>query len=155
MTCCQFHPDGHIIGVGGKDGQIKIFDVKTGQIATAFETDDTVQSLSFSENGTWLASASQGSTSVFIWDLRKAPGQAKVKVIEYGSAISEVAWDYTAQYLAIVGGGAVAVQGYQKSSKKWSELLKKAMKSRKVVWDPQGKHLLVDSESGIVELSAA
>ena len=114
-----------------------------------------MQSLSFSENGTWLASASEGSTSVSIWDLRKSPDQAKIKVIEYGAAVSEVAWDYTAQYLAIVGGGAVAVEGYQKSSKKWKELLKKALKSRKAVWDPQGKHLLVDGDSGIVELRAA
>jgi pre-mRNA-processing factor 19 len=110
-----------------------------------------VISLSFSENGTWLASASSGSTSVLVWDLRK---EAIIKTIEFGSAISDIAWDYTAQYLAIAGGGAVAVESYQKSGKKWSELFKKAMKSRKVVWDPLGQHLLVDGEKGIVELSA-
>jgi pre-mRNA-processing factor 19 len=157
LTCCQFHPDGHLLGAGGKDGQIKIFSVENGELGSSFETDGPVLSLSFSENGTWLASASQGSTGVLIWDLRKAekPKEAIIKTIEFGSAISDVAWDYTAQYLAIAGGGAVAIESYQKSGRKWSELFKKAMKSRRAVWDPLGQHLLVDSEKGILELSAA
>ena len=101
-----------------------------------------VQALSFSENGYWLASASVGSTNVTIWDLRKAGDAAKAKSIEFGAAVSSIAWDYTAQYLAIVGGGAVAVEQFNKSSKKWTELLKKAMNARKVAWDPAGQYLI-------------
>jgi pre-mRNA-processing factor 19 len=141
------------MGVGGRDGQIKIFDIKTGQMATIIETEGPIQSLGFSENGTWLASASQGSTSVTIWHLAKTP-PAKLREIEFGAAVSDIAWDYTGQYLAIVGGGSIAVHSYQKSGKKWSELIQKAMQCRKVAWDPQGQHLLVDSEKGIAELSA-
>jgi pre-mRNA-processing factor 19 len=125
-----------------------VFDIKTGQLATAFETDGAVQSLSFSENGTWLASASKGSTNVQIWDLRK---QASIKTLDFGAAVSQIQWDYSAQFLAIVGGGAISIQSYQKSNKSWTELLKRAIKSRKVAWDPLGQHLLVDSDKGIVE----
>lgn len=49
----------------------------------------------------------------------------------------------------------MAIETYQKSSKKWSEVLKKALKSRKVAWDPLGQHLLVGGDEGIVELSTA
>lgn len=109
--------------------------------------------MSFSENGFWLASASAGSTNVTIWDLRKAGDAANAKSIEFGAAVSSIGWDYSAQYLAIAGGGAVAIEHYHKSSKKWSELLKKALKARKVAWDPLGGHLIVDGEGGLVELS--
>jgi len=148
LTTCEFHPDGHIMAVGGSDGKIKILDIKTGQVATSFETDGPVQSLSFSENGTLLASASQGSTNVMIWDLRK---QASTKTLDFGAAVSQIQWDYSAQFLAIVGGGAIGIQHFSKAKKSWTEILKKAIKSKKLAWDPLGQHLLVDSDKGIVE----
>src|ERR1700761_8855836 len=98
LTCCEFHPDGHIFAAGTKDGRILVFDIKTGEIAATFATEGAVQAITFSENGTLFASASKSSTSVSIWDLRKAGDQANVKDIEFGGQVSGLAWDYTAQF---------------------------------------------------------
>jgi len=141
--------------VGTTTSNIQIFDIKTSTIAATFSSssEGRINSLSFSENGTLLASASMNSTAVSIWDLRKTGDAARVKTIDVGSSTSSVAWDWSAQFLAIVGGGALVVMQYVKSSKKWVEVVKKARKARRVVWDPRGRHLLVDDkEEGLVEL---
>jgi pre-mRNA-processing factor 19 len=151
LTSCQFHPDGHIFAAGAQDGRILIFDIKTGELAATYSSDGPIQALSFSENGTWLASASKSSTEVMIWDLRKSGDAAKVKTIEFGAQVRDIAWDYTAQFLAIVGSGSLVVQQYAKSGKKWSEVLRKAVDGRRVVWDPSGQHLLVDGEGGVLQ----
>jgi pre-mRNA-processing factor 19 len=151
LTCCKFHPDGHIFAAGAKDGRILVFDIKTGSIAATFKTEASVQALSFSENGYWLASASKSSSSVTIWDLRKSGEEAKFKVIEFGGQVSDLAWDYTAQFLAIVGSGSLVVQHYQKSGKKWGEILRKAVDGKKVAWDPNGQYLLVDADGSVVK----
>jgi pre-mRNA-processing factor 19 len=109
-----------------------------------------VLSLSFSENGFFLASASAGSTTITNWDLRK---EAAANTIDFGAQVTGVAWDYSAQFLAAVGGGAVAVFGYQKKAKSFGELLKKGVEdARRVAWDPKGQYLLVDGPEGVLEL---
>jgi pre-mRNA-processing factor 19 len=130
-----------------------MIDVTSNTIAATFATADGPPcSLSFSENGTWLASASAGSGSVAVWDLRKA---ACIKTLEFGggAGVKDVAWDWSAQFLAVVAGGALNVVGYNKSGKKWSELAKRAVVARRVAWDPRGHGLVVDGEGGVVEFS--
>jgi pre-mRNA-processing factor 19 len=151
FTCCQFHPDGNLFAAGATDGRILIFNIKTGEIAATFPTEASVKAINFSENGYWLASASKSSTSVTVWDLRKAGDQAKAKVIEFGGQVSDLAWDYTGQFLAIVGSGSLVVQQYVKSSKKWSEIVKKAVDGRKLAWDLDGQYLLVDGDGSVVQ----
>lgn len=151
LTCCAFHPDGNLLAAGAKDGKIRIFQIKESDIAATFETDGPVVSLSFSENGYFLASASSGSTNITNWDLRK---EDVANTVEFGQQVSSVAWDHSAQFLAAVGGGAVAVFGYQKKAKTFTELLKKGVEdARRVAWDPKGQHLLVDGPEGVLELS--
>jgi hypothetical protein len=72
-------------------------------------------------------------------------------VIEFGGQVSDLAWDYTAQFLAVVGGGSLAVHHYQKSGRKWSEILHKAVDGKRVVWDPNGQYLLVDAAGSVVQ----
>ena len=74
--------------------------------------------------------------------------------IDFQAPISEVAWDFSGQYLAIVGSGAVAVEHFQKAGKSWThtEVMRRAMESKHLAWDPHGKHLLVDGSEGPVEL---
>ncbi|KAI5293525.1 hypothetical protein KEM52_005452 [Ascosphaera acerosa] len=52
LTCVQFHPDGHLLAAGGADGQIKIFEVKSGALAASFAAAGPLHALAFSENGT-------------------------------------------------------------------------------------------------------
>ena len=131
------------------DGEIKLFDPKSGDSLASFNCHGPIKSISFSENGTWLAVAVQGSSTVQIWDLRKA---SIITELEIGSAVSNVRWDYTGQYLATVGVGGITVQQYQKSSKSWSEPLKKGLSGIDASWGPNAKSLVVLTEAGSLQV---
>merc|ERR1711977_380799 len=145
LTCGQFHPDGHIFAAAGSDGEIKLYDVKTSELQATFSTEGPVVSISFSENGTWLASASSGSTSVSVWDLRK---QNTIKTLDVGSAVSSVKWDYTGQFLAVAAAQCVAVEQYEKKGKSWSEPLRKAVAAGDVAWGKDASSLLLLNGDG-------
>jgi pre-mRNA-processing factor 19 len=103
--------------------------------------------MSFAENGTWLASASSNSSSVSVWDLRKLE---VIKSIDVGSTVNSVAWDYTAQFLAIAAAGCVAVAQYSKKSKKWTEPLRKAIPATVAVWGASAASLDVLNSDGML-----
>jgi pre-mRNA-processing factor 19 len=147
LTAASFHPDGHLFAGGGEDGQIKIFNVNAGTNAANFDTTGPIQSLSFSENGTWLAVAVKGQTSVSIWDLRKA---AETKLLEVGSQVDDVEWDYTGQFLAVAGPSGVSVQQYTKSTKEWSEPLRTAISGVAVQWGPRAQSLISVGADGVI-----
>ncbi|KAL8694472.1 MAG: hypothetical protein Q9218_000885 [Villophora microphyllina] len=151
LTTAAFHPDGHLFAAGGVDAQIKVYDVKTATNAANFDSTGPIVAMSFSENGTWLASAARDSTSISIWDLRKA---AVVHAMDVMSSISALSWEYTGQFLAIAGSSGVIVQHYSKSTKKWSEPLKNAVPSVAVGWGTDGNALLcLDAEGSITTLA--
>ena len=153
ITCCDFHVDGLLFFTGGSDGNIRIFDVKTGAPMAALETGGPVRAISFSENGTWFAVAVKGSSNVSVWDIRK---QAPIKTFDVGSPIDSVRFDYTGQFLATAGSGSVSVQQWTKSSKSWSEPLRKAVQARDVVWGSNATSLVaLTPEGGLSILSAS
>jgi pre-mRNA-processing factor 19 len=145
LSCGQFHPDGHLFAAAGTDTEIKLYDVKTSELQASFPNDGPVIGLSFSENGTWLASASAGSSNVSVWDLRK---MNTIKTLEIGSPVSSVKWDYTGQFLAVAAAGCVVVEQYEKKAKSWSEPLRKAIAARDVAWGAQASSLVLLNEDG-------
>ncbi|KAF1957823.1 Prp19-domain-containing protein [Byssothecium circinans] len=145
ITCCDFHVDGLLFFTGGLDGNIRIFDVKTGASMVVLETGGPVRAIAFSENGTWFAVAQQNSNTVSVWDLRK---QAAIKVLDVGSAVHSICWDYTGQFLATAGSGSVSVQQYTKSSKSWSEPFKKAVPARDAAWGASANSLVALTPDG-------
>jgi len=145
LTCGQFHPDGHLFAAGATDGNIYLYDVKSGEEAARFEAGATLQALSFSENGTLLASVSKGQTTVSVWDLRKA---AVVNSIETGSGVESVKWDYTGQFLAVAGSGSVSVHKYDKKAKSFSEPFKKAIAAAAVAWGANAQSLVTVTANG-------
>lgn len=147
MTTAAFHPDGHLFAAGGIDGQIKLYDVNSGANAANFHESGPIQALSFSENGTWLAAATKGSTTVSIWDLRKS---SQIKVLDIGSQIGWLRWDYTGQFLAVASPSGIAVQQYSKSTKEWSELLRSAVPAVAVEWGSKGQNLISLGPDGAV-----
>ena len=152
LTSAQFHPDGHLFAAGGSNGQIKLFDVTTGSSAANFEASGSLQAISFSENGTWLASAVQNSTTITIWDLRKLE---QIKLLETGGQVRDVKWDYTGQFLATAGTRGVTVQQYSKSAKAWSEPLKSAVSGVALGWGTEAKNLVILNEETITVLGCA
>ena len=133
--------------MGSVDGHISVYDVKSGTNAATFDEPGPLSALSFSENGTWLAAAVKGSTSVSIWDLRKLE---QIKIIEFGNVASTVQWDYTGQFLAIGGPSGVAVHQYSKSAKGWLDIMMSATPAVSLAWGSEAKSLVIlDAEANI------
>ena len=147
LNCAQFHPDGHLLAAGGADGQIKIFDVKSGTEAATFELAGPVTSISFSENGIWVAGVIENSSVISVWDLRKA---AEIATVDTGSVINSISWDYTGQFLAVAGEQGISVQHYAKASKEWSEILKRGTPATRIAWGKDAQSLVAVNEEGII-----
>ena len=149
LTSAEFHPDGHLFAAGGADGQIRVYEVKSGAHAANFDVSGSLQDLSFSENGTWLAAVSKGSTSVSIWDLRKS---TQIKVLDVGGQVERIRWDYTGQFLAIAGPSGLVIQQYSKSSKEWSEPLRSAVPAVAIEWGPGAQSVISLGADGAVTI---
>lgn len=130
------------------DGQIKVFDVTSGANAANFDESGPLQAIFFSENGTWLAAAVKGSTSVSIWDLRKS---TRIKVLETGGQVIDISWDYTGQFLATAGPSGITIQHYSKSIKEWSEPLSTAIPSSAADWGAKALRL-VSLNDGVLKV---
>lgn len=115
--------------------------------AANFDSTGPITAISFSENGTWLATAAKGSTAVSIWDLRKA---AVVHTIDVMSPVLAVQWDFSGQFLAIGGPSGLVVQQYSKTTKDWSEPLKAAVPSVAVAWGLDAKTILCLDADGCI-----
>lgn len=153
LTTCAFHPDGHLFAAGTDVGEIKLFMTSTGEEAAAFSLDGPVQAIVFSENGFWFAATAKGQTTVTIFDLRKQGDAAQAKVLDIGSTVQHLAWDYSQQFLATAGQAGVTVQQYNKGSKSWSEQLRTAVSNAVgVVWGPNASRLLVVNSEGVVSV---
>ena len=156
LTTVAFHPDGHLLAAGAADGSIKLFDVTGSQLMHTFPAPtgaaSPVTALSFSENGTWMASANEGQTSVMVWDLRKTN---LLKALDAGTVVTGISWDYTGQFLAACGPGGVVVSQYVKSSKTWEEPLRKAVSAVDIKWGASAKSLVaLTGEGGVSVFSA-
>lgn len=103
--------------------------------------------LFFSENGTWLAGVTEGSSSISVWDLRKA---AEIKSIETGSPVNSISWDYTGQFLASAGSGGISVEQYSKASKEWSEVFKSGTPATRIAWGKDAQQLFSLNEQGVL-----
>jgi len=129
-----------------------MYHTKSGEFAAQFDAGGPVTAISFSENGIWFASATRGSSSVTIFDLRKADNSPEIKVIETGSRVEGIVWDYTGQFLATAGPSGITVQQYTKSSKKWSEPLRSAVPATAVAWGSNGHSLVSVNSDGVINV---
>ena len=79
LNAMELHPDGQIVGVGGKDRKLRIWDIRTKRIGYTFEIDGSGQiergSIAFSPNGYVLGFADRSESAVTLWDLRKIAKQ--------------------------------------------------------------------------------
>lgn len=138
-----------MLAVGGADGQIHVYDVKSGAVAASFPMQAPVTNLEFSENGYFMAAVTENSTDISIWDLRKSKLH---KVLETGTRISTLAWDYTGQFLLSGGPNGITVQQYTKSTKEWSESLRSAVPAVGVAWGPLAQSVLTINAEGVLNV---
>lgn len=138
-----------MLAVGGADGQIQVYDVKSGAVAASFPLQAPVTNLEFSENGYFMAAVTENSTDISIWDLRKSKLH---KVLETGTRISTLAWDYTGQFLLSGGPNGITVQQYIKSTKEWSESLRSAVPAVGVAWGPLAQSVLTINAEGVLNV---
>lgn len=78
-----------------------------------------------------------------------------LKTIDIGTTVTGIAWDYTGQYLVACGPGGIAVNQYSKSSKSWSEPLRKALNAADIQWGPKARSLAVLTGEGAVQILGA
>ncbi|KAM0281814.1 hypothetical protein ACHAQH_003303 [Verticillium albo-atrum] len=152
LTCCAFHPDGHIFAAGTANGDLKLFMTATLDIAASFSLGAPIQALAFSENGFWVAATAKGQSSVTIFDLRKEGEAAKAKILETGGSVQSLAWDYSGRFLATAGASGITVQQYTKSSKSWSEPFRSSVTSVAVRWGDKARQLVSVNGEGVVSV---
>ncbi|KAJ5677753.1 uncharacterized protein N7477_003386 [Penicillium maclennaniae] len=151
LLSVHIHPDGNLLAAGAANGQIKIFDIKTGAAAANFAMSGPVKGLYFSENGTFLAAVAAQSTTVSIWDLRSAK---ETKVLDTGSYVNSIFWDYTGQFLLTGGPSGITVQQFNKSAKQWSEPLRSAVPAIAVAFGSAAQSIVSLNEAGVVTVLA-
>lgn len=140
-----FHPDGQLAATGTSTGAIRIWEVKTGANASTIQTElsGRVSSLHFSENGYYLAAASDQGKQVEVWDLRKLTAVGKLTVEEEGkTGVSAVKFDPSLQFLAVATDG---VNVY--ANKSWNHLVKLegTEKLTGLAWDARDGSVVVSS----------
>ncbi|KAH8919711.1 WD40 repeat-like protein [Atractiella rhizophila] len=83
FTSTAFHPDGALIGVGGSDGALRIWDPRRRMMSAIFESKDgAVKTVGFSENG-FLLAVGYESEVVKVWDLRKSEMSPHTATVSY------------------------------------------------------------------------
>lgn len=103
LTSAQFHPDGLIFGIGTENSQVKIWDLKEqSNVANFPGHTGPISSISFSENGYYLATAATDDGCVKLWDLRKLKNFKTIQLGD-GYEISDLCFDQSGTYLAIAG----------------------------------------------------
>lgn len=135
----QFHPDGLILGTGTQDSTVRVWEVRQQKVvATLNHAKGAAHSISFSENGFYLATTADDGVKV--WDLRKL---LNIKTFTPSGATNFASFDHSGNYLA-VGGSALEVYGVKQDwqvVKTFSDLPKKAINSGK--WGVDAKTLVV------------
>lgn len=119
-TSMAVHPDGTLLALGTSTSSIQIFDLRTGALAASLQPQNappfTVNTLSFSENGYHLL-APDSLSSAAIWDLRKQKTAHSIPLGD-GFKINKVAYDLSAQFLAVAGSDGARIYAH----KTWDEL---------------------------------
>lgn len=117
-TTTAFHPDGLILGTGTAESLVRIWDVKSQTNVAKFEGHQgAISSISFSENGYFLATA--GLDGVKLWDLRKLRNFRTFAPYDEATPTNTVKFDFSGSYLAL-GGSDVKIYQVGSVKQEWN-----------------------------------
>lgn len=104
LTSVRFHPDGGLFATSQLDGVIKLWDITSQQeiLKLADHGMERVNSISFSENGYYLASCGEEDQTVRVWDIRKNKVLKSLQ-LEEDNYVSKVEFDNSGNYLTLSG----------------------------------------------------
>lgn len=120
-TSFDVHPDGVLHAGGTKDGLVRVWDARQNtSLAASLDSHPgkALSTLSFSENGYYLATASSADSLVNVFDLRKLKLFSSWN-LPAENTVNEVRFDPSAQFLTVAG---TDLRVY--ANKSWNELLK-------------------------------
>ena len=141
-SSAALHPDGLILATGGVQSTVRVWESRTQKSVAKFDGHSgAVTSLSFSENGYYMASAA--SDGVKLWDLRKLKNFKSLEPYGSGVGATAVKFDHSGLFLA-VGGPDVRVYGVKQDwgvVKEFSDVPKKGVYA--VDWGADARSLLV------------
>ncbi|KAK4478230.1 hypothetical protein RD792_017513 [Penstemon davidsonii] len=147
-TSAAFHPDGLILGTGTSEALVKIWDVKSQANVARFDGHvGAVTSISFSENGYFLATAAQDG--VKLWDLRKLRNFRTFTPYDENIPTQSVEFDHSGSYLAL-GGSDIRVYQVANVKSEWNCIktfpdLSGTGKVTSVKFGPDAKYIAVGS----------
>ncbi|KAL3934204.1 MAG: hypothetical protein SGBAC_010026 [Bacillariaceae sp.] len=143
-TCGALHPDGLIYAAGTTTGKVHMWDFKNKLLASVLEEgEDSVEAITFSNNGYHVATA-HATATVRFWDLRKQKTIATLNPDKsLLDSVSTLAFDESGKYLAYGGKGGVQITAV----KAWGETAKLTSKSpvSAIAW---GKAMIVVTADG-------
>lgn len=142
VSSAALHPDGLIYCTGSDTSSITVWEARNQKSVASFDGHTgSISSISFSENGYYMASAA--SDGVKIWDLRKLKSIQSLNPFGDGIGATSVAFDTSGLFLG-VGGPQVAVYGVKHAwsvVKAFEEVPKKGVHA--VAWGTDAKELFV------------
>lgn len=148
----SFHPQGNLLALGADDSTIHLVDMTTRQLRRCFRAghSESVTSVSFSQDGKLLASASRDG-HICIWDVEKDEPQASL--IGHLDRVYAVAFSPN-QNLVASGGADQSVILWEMQDNKWS---RKVLRGHAggimcVAFSPNGKILASGGEEGDIRL---
>mmetsp|Transcript_12785 Transcript_12785/g.32935 ORF Transcript_12785/g.32935 Transcript_12785/m.32935 type:complete len:502 (+) Transcript_12785:196-1701(+) len=151
-TCASFHPDGLILGTGDADSTVHIWEVRSAKNVAKFDSHiGPITSLSFSENGYYLATSA--SDGVKLWDLRKLKNFKTLTPFE-DSVTTCCSFDKSGNWLG-VGGADARIYGVKQD---WSlirvlpDLPTKGVRS--LAWGDLGKTVAVGAHDHCLRVYA-